>query len=210
MFERGYYKREDISIGSLLGKEDELFSIPRRNRMYHHQVVDQKQLLQDLWSTIGAEQNGEQSMHYLNQALILSDKTLGSTMRHLVYDAGSRFVGLTMAMSADYQVLSTAGHVRLANLAQTYLENGDGRARLVLQDPADQCYQRWVTKCDTADLLVALQNRQSYNMVERLLLANLQESLNFFTIKLASHPSLRNLPATCRAFRHNSRTPAVD
>lgn len=182
------YDVHATNVSDFLNSNGKKYRIPARNRVYHHGIDDQRQLLNDIWSAA----DGQETRHYLNQFLLLKDKKKSLSKRMLVLDGASRVVGVTIKMSCVHHLLRAAGRVDMAAFATGYLRDGfDGQPRVVLQDAANDCYQQWVIQCDTNVLLEALANRHKYPYgLHRRLLDNIQDTLNFFTVKLTSHQSL--------------------
>lgn len=146
-----------VSISDLFKRR--FYTIPIRNRQYHSQPGRQTQLCQDLWDTTGID--GKPRYHFLNSILLLGDKSNLSCERRLeVLDAAGRSVGVLGAFASARITLGIIGQTDCPAF-QTVSEmltsagklDGERRSRrhprMVLQDDADDCFQQWVTQCDT-------------------------------------------------------------
>lgn len=163
-----------VSIADLFKRP--FYTIPIRNRQYHSRPGRQKQLCQDLWDTTGLD--GKPRYHYLNSILLLGDKSNLSCERRLeVLDAAGRSVGVLVGLASSGKLDAEPKSRR--------------HPRMVLQDDADACFQQWVIQCDTSKLFPSLTRKEDHSMVEQVLLGSLEESLDFFSAKVAAHTSVR-------------------
>ena len=191
MSERGSIDCKCTTLQDLLSGQ--FYQVPGRNRAYHSYDDRQRVLCEDLWATLGYNDEKRARDHYLNTILLFTGSKYDSS-RYLVLDAGSRMVGVMVLLSAVRQVVRATGHEGKLNHVQSYLTQRsflDGKResypRVVIQDRADARFQVWVISENTEQILADFENRQALNRVERSILESLEVSLDFFAEKLSLH-----------------------